>query len=67
MRNHHLFNPAFFAKDPGGTGGTRRLDADWRGANGLRGLRYEARKREQRAVARDCSVLHVVAHLGGGR
>ena len=64
MANGHLFNGLLFAPD-GHAGGTKRLDADWSGHNGLRGLSYEARSREHtRRFGKECELLHVVAHLG---
>ena len=60
-----LFNQLMFAPD-GKSGGSKRLDADWRGANGLKGLRYDARERRERTVGKDCVWLHVVAHLNSG-
>jgi hypothetical protein len=65
LPNVGLFNQKMFVKPDGQTGGTRRLDADWRGANGLSGLRYTARSRTERVLSRDCELLHVLAHLGG--
>ena len=58
-----LFNQKMFAPDQRG-GGTRQLDKDWKGANGLRGLRYEARERKERILSREVACVHVVAHLG---
>ena len=70
LANHTLFNQAMFRPEQSAnpqTGGTRNLDAAWRGANGLRGLQYEARSRAERPLSPDCTRLHVCVQLGGGQ
>ena len=64
LRHAHEFNQLMFRHD-GKSGGTRRLDADWRGVNGLNGLRYEERARTERSLSRDCAMLTVEVQLGG--
>ena len=62
----HRFNQHLFRQD---RRAARELDEQWRGANGLRGMRYEALSRAETAVpsagpAPVVSALHVVARLG---
>ena len=62
MTHGKLFNQIMFAPD-GKSGGSKRLDVDWRGANGLKGLSYKARARTERKLSRDCAWMYVEAHL----
>ena len=67
QQHHQMFNQLMFDRNAaqGGAGGTRRLDADWDGVGGLKGLRYEALSRSDPAVALsfDLERLHVKARL----
>ena len=58
-----LFNKHMIQPGPG-IGGSRMLDATWRGANGLQGIAYEALRREERSVGKECAWLQVHCHLG---
>ena len=61
--NAHLFNRKMFEQSRQTAAGTRLLDAEWRDANGLRGLRYDVQSRAEQALGRDCTLLHLAAHL----
>ena len=70
LQNHMLFNQAMFMPEQSANpqiGGTRKLDAAWKGANGLRGLRYETRSRTDRSLSPDCTWMYVSVHLGGAQ
>jgi hypothetical protein len=56
-----LFNQKMFVPNRG----PQVLDREWRGANGLRGLRYQAARREQRGLTGGAAWLQVSARLGG--
>ena len=62
-----MFNQLMFDRNAaqGGAGRARRLDADWDGVGGLKGLRYEALSRSDPAVALsfDLERLHIKARL----
>ena len=63
MRNADRFNAYMFQPQPGPSGARQRLDVEWRHANGLAGLRYEAISRDLRALAPSVAHVHVVVNL----